>query len=305
MAGGIAGLLAAVKGQPERPAPPPPRPATGAAGSRAAARALAADEAPADRGETVAFVLQLLQLAVESRSMLRDKKAGLPPPPEPLQRQLWPLLVQLLRAAAAPFYESGRYDPGTRRNALCMAIPTVRSHFNAGHMRLVSPAAARPRSLSLPAIRDQPQVSHHCTADADKPPPLPTTGAEPPAALLPILRGWEVARKLVQMLALERLVRGDLRTGGLLLRALSASLSVNAVPEHAAFGASLAQRLGVLLKAGKVRRCPCDLIFLLWRQNASHIVVLQQQSMALFVLFREVMQRRVACVSGMIALRCG
>lgn len=75
-----------------------------------------------------------------------------------------------------------------------------------------------------------------------------------PAPALPeLLKAWEVARKLVQMVLLERLMRGDLRTGGLLLRAVAHTFNPNAVPEYAAFGASLVSRLGVLLKAGKVR----------------------------------------------------
>ncbi|KAJ9523865.1 hypothetical protein QJQ45_020067 [Haematococcus lacustris] len=177
-------------------------------------------------------VLRMLQLGVDGKQMLRNSTYRFPEPDERVLRDVLPLLA----AWHLDYEASGAADPASRPAALTGPDPPGGWGVEPGDEDSSEGGAAR--SLAVEAA-------------------------------VQALKKSEVARRLVQVFALERLVRGDLLGCCRCCKLLATSLGGGALLEGFDFAGALALRLAELVKARKVS--PGDNS--LWLQAVDGILV--------------------------------
>ncbi|KAK9806710.1 hypothetical protein WJX72_000208 [[Myrmecia] bisecta] len=93
---------------------------------------------------------------------------------------------------------------------------------------------------------------------------------EPDASLVNLLTKDEIVRKVTQVYTLERLAFGDVTTGTVLMAALNQAFQrlEKSLPEWAPFAATLAKRLAVLLRQGRI-----DAHHRIWKMAVDDVLV--------------------------------
>ncbi|KAG2491041.1 hypothetical protein HYH03_010488 [Edaphochlamys debaryana] len=190
---------------------------------------VAAERLPRDVPD-MALLLRLMQLAVEARSMMRDRVYRYPDPDKAVLHDLLPLLAAALvdsHAAAVKAAGAGGGGGAAGAGPAASAAPF-------GPNLLTSPVGPEPA-----ALQEEAEVE------------FPDAGTK--TRVCGALRGNEVARRLMQTFALERLARGDYMTAVKFLSLLARLLVPACLAVEAAdFASTLAARLAELVKARRL-----------------------------------------------------